>query len=156
MERRTLLRTLAYGGAATLAAPAVVALTEGSAAASLETGPDAASTMNNMGLGMYSDMTTAEQMSTFTCTPTLITCGVGTFGAGGQSGPFAMLMYSLTVATYQVDTSTFTINATGRMRSITRVAGQTIEDVEHDYNALATPPPRPPWRRRSWRGPTPS
>ena len=94
MERRTLLRTLAYGSAATIAVPAMAALTEGSATASLETGPDATSYMNNMGVGMYSDMTTAEQLSTFTIVPHLVTCGVGTFGPGGQSGAFAMLMYS--------------------------------------------------------------
>ena len=137
MERRTLLRTLAYGSAAAVAVPAMAALTEGSAAASLETGPDAASYMNNMGVGMYSDMTTAEQLSTFTIVPHLVTCGVGTFGPGGQSGAFAMLMYSVKITSYMINKAAFTITATGRMRSITRIAGQTIEDVEHPFNALA-------------------
>jgi hypothetical protein len=138
MERRQMLRTLAFGGAATIAAPAILALTEGTAAASLETGPDASASMQNMGVGMYSDATTALQMSTFTCTPQLLSCGVGTFGPAGQSGPFAMLMYALRIDTYTVNHTARTIASTGRMRSITRVAGQTIEDVEHDYDALAT------------------
>lgn len=138
MERRKLLRSLAFGSVATVAVPAAVALTEGTAQASLETGPDAASYMNNMGVGMYSDMTTAEQMSTFTIMPHMVTCGVGTFGPLGESGPFAMLMYSVRIKAYKVNKTARTINATGRMRSITRIAGQTLEDVEHNFNALAT------------------
>src|SRR5215472_14031780 len=138
MERRQVLRTLGLGTAAAVAVPVVAALTEGTAQASLETGMGSSTAMNNMGVGMYSDMTTAMQMSTFTCMPDLISCGVGTFGAAGQSGPFAMLMYSLNVQTYVIDNTAFTINATGLMRSITRIAGQTIEDVEHTFNALAT------------------
>jgi hypothetical protein len=137
MERRKLLRTLAYGSAVAATAPVMATLTEGTAAASLETAPDAATYMNNMGVGMYSDQTTAEQLSTFSIVPHLITCGVGTFGPAGQSGPFAMLMYSVNVTSYKINKSAFTITATGRMRSITRIAGQTIEDVEHPFNALA-------------------
>jgi len=133
MNRRDLLRLLGVGGVAA----AGTVLTAPGVAAGLLTGPDASSTMQNMGVGMYTDPSVANQLSTFTCQPSLITCGVGTFGASGQTGPFAMLMYSLNVLSYQANHATGTITASGRMRSITRVAGQTIENVEHDFLAVA-------------------
>ena len=137
MDRRWFLRTAAVGSAAAVGVPALIALTgEPDAKASLLTGPDAVG-MENMGVGMYSDMSTAQQMSTFTMQPTLVSCGVGTFGALGQSGPFAMLMYSVNIQSYKASSSTRTLTATGRMRSITRIAGQTVENVEHDFIAIA-------------------
>jgi hypothetical protein len=142
MNRRDFLRKAGIGAAAAVGAPAAMALGASPVAATLETGPDAVG-MTNMGVGMYVDMSTAFQMSTFTCTPTLISCGVGTFGQTllgkvAQSGPFAMLMYSLRIDTYNVDHTAHQITSTGRMRSITRIAGATVEDVEHDYLAVAT------------------
>lgn len=138
MERRQALKTLAAGAVAAVAAPAVLAPT---ANASLLTGPGAGPYMQNMGTGIYVDQSTAQQMSTFSITPHLVTCGVGTFGVGqlALSGPFAMLMYSTRIDSYQVDSGSRTITATGRMRSITMlVAGIVTESVEHDFIAVAT------------------
>jgi hypothetical protein len=111
------------------------------------------------GAGMYTGMSVAEQMSSATINPAEVSCGVGTVGldasdveklipvlgglaqnlpvTGGSTGPFAMLMYSITVASYQLDRSAGMITATGRMRSITRIADQTIEDAKHHYMAIA-------------------
>jgi TAT (twin-arginine translocation) pathway signal sequence len=139
MERRQVLKTLAVGtAAAAVAAPATFSLTETDADAKLlgygpANGP--------MGTGMYVDMSTAQQMSTFSIASNLVTCGVGTFGVGqlNLSGPFSMLMYSTSIATYTHDQATRTITATGRMRSITMIAaGLVTENVEHDFIAIAT------------------
>src|SRR2546423_9786459 len=94
-NRRDFLRRAGIGAAAAGGAPAAMTLASSPVAASLETGPDAAG-MANMGVGMYVDMSTAFQMSTFTIQAPLVTCGVGTFGQPllpgiVQSGPFAML-----------------------------------------------------------------
>jgi hypothetical protein len=91
------------------------------------------------GAGMYVDMSTAQQMSTFTIDPNLVTCGVGTFGIGqlALSGPFSMLMYSTRIDSYEIDGNT--IKAKGRMRSITMIAaGLVTENVEHDFLAIAS------------------
>jgi len=142
MNRRDFLRRAGFGAAAAVGAPAAMALGSSPVGASLETGPDAAG-MGSMGVGMYVDMSTAFQMSTFTIQPSLVTCGVGTFGQPlvpgiVQSGAFAMLMYSLRITSYNVDMAAHQIQARGRMRSITRLAGLTREDVEHDFLAIAT------------------
>jgi len=134
MDRRQVLKTLAVGTAAAAAAPAALTLTAGQASASLLGGAP------GMGNGMYVDMSTAQQESTFSIAHDLVTCGVGTFGVGATSlsGPFSMLMYSVRIDTYTVDASTHTITATGRMRSITMiVAGVITENVEHDFIAIA-------------------
>jgi hypothetical protein len=139
MERRQALKALAMGTVAAAAAPAVLA--PSAAKASLVTGPGAGSYMQNMGTGIYVDMSTAQQMSTFSIAPQLVTCGVGTFGVGqlALSGPFAMLMYSTRIDSYDVDSGSRTITATGRMRSITMIAlGVVTENVEHDFIAIAT------------------
>jgi hypothetical protein len=139
MDRRRFLRIFGLGATAAAGTPAMLALTSSPAAASLLTGPDASAVMHDIGVGMYTDMSTANQMSTFTIEPTLVTCGVGTFGvaAAGQSGPFAMLMYSVNIASYNANHMTAVITATGRMRSITRVSGLAVENVEHDFIAIA-------------------
>lgn len=161
ISRRKALRALGAGSVVAAGAAAVFTATGGVAHASVETSRDAGDYMENMGVGMYSSPTTAMQLSTFTCTPNLVSCGVGTFagggGAGGAagmagldkalgglaeidpagSGPFAMLMYSLRVDRYAVDHNAGTINVTGSMRSITRMGGQTVEDAEHPFDALA-------------------
>ena len=91
------------------------------------------------GVGMYVDMSTAQQMSAFTINPNQVTCGVGTFGLGQMalSGPFSMLMYSVGDLDYQVKGNE--IRAKGRMRSITMIAaGRVTENVEHDFLAIAS------------------
>jgi hypothetical protein len=138
MERRKVLKGLAAGAA--VAATPVALGAASTASASLVTGPGAGPYMQGMGAGMYVDMSTAQQMSTFTIAPQLVTCGVGTFGIGQLSlaGPFSMLMYSTRIDSYDVDKSTRTITATGRMRSITIIAaGAVTENVEHDFIAIA-------------------
>ncbi len=138
MERRKVLKGLAAGAA--VAATPVALGAASTASASLVTGPGAGPYMQGMGTGMYVDMSTANQMSTFTIAPQLVTCGVGTFGIGplAIAGPFSMLMYSTRIDSYDVDKSTRTITATGRMRSITLIAsGVVTENVEHDFIAIA-------------------
>jgi hypothetical protein len=138
MERRKVLKGLAAGAA--VAATPIALGAASTASASLVTGPGAGPYMQGMGAGMYVDMSTAQQMSTFTIAPQLVTCGVGTFGIGQLSlaGPFSMLMYSTRIDSYDVDKSTRTITATGRMRSITIIAaGAVTENVEHDFIAIA-------------------
>ena len=97
--------------------------------------------MANQAAGIYSDASTAMQMSTFSMNPRMVTCGVGTVGGMGFTGPFAMMMYSLGVQSYKVDTATRTITATGRMRSITKTLGGLSpignEDATHDFTAIA-------------------
>lgn len=97
---------------------------------------------NNLGVtdsavGLYTDPSVANQVATFTVNPTMVACGVGTVNN------FEMLMYSLSVDSYDIDRTNKIITAGGRMRSITRVAGLVVEDVEHDFVAIAvdnTPP----------------
>lgn len=89
----------------------------------------------NQGVGSYTDISVGNQISTFTINPTMVSCGVGTIAAGQWSGPFAMLMYALDVHSYKTHGST--IRASGSMRSITTVAGETVEDVNHRFLAVA-------------------
>jgi len=86
---------------------------------------------------MYTDASVAQHLSTFSCSPSLITCGVGSFAQGQNSGPFAMLMYSTHIASYDADAHISQIRVTGRLRSITRMGGQTIEDALTDFLAVA-------------------
>jgi hypothetical protein len=104
------------------------------------TGPSEASSatgLKNEGVGMYTDASVANQLSTFTINRTMVSCGVGTPGADASTPAFAMVMYSTRIASYSVDRAGRQIRATGRMRSITRVDGDTVEDVEHDFLAVA-------------------
>ncbi|MDQ3944118.1 MAG: hypothetical protein M3357_02980 [Actinomycetota bacterium] len=90
------------------------------------------------GVGMYTDASVANQVSSFTINPKTVSCGVGTVAAGGDaSGPFAMLMYATRMDSYTVDQASGEIRATGRMRSITKIGTQTVEDAEHDFLAVA-------------------
>lgn len=92
----------------------------------------------NTGVGMYTDSSVANQVSSFTINPLMVSCGVGTLAAGGESsGPFAMLMYATRMDRYSVDTETGEIHARGRMRSITKMNSTVVEDVEHDFIAVA-------------------
>lgn len=134
MERRTALRALGVGAAAAVATPAVLATTSGSAGATIPGGGN----LTNQGVGMYTDLSVASQMSAFTINPTSVTCAVGTLGVAGFTGPFSMIMYSTNIDDYDIDTSARTLTATGRMRSITLTAlGLVAENVEHDFISIA-------------------
>ena len=87
---------------------------------------------------MYTDMSDAQHLSSFTINPSMVSCGVGSVAQGQNSGPLAMLMYSTHVASYLADPRTSQIRATGRVRSITRMGGQTVDDVLADFLAVAT------------------
>ena len=90
------------------------------------------------GVGMYTDPSVANQVSSFSINPQMVSCGVGTLAAGGEaSGPFAMLMYATHMDSYVVDKESGEIRATGRMRSITKIGTAVIEDAEHDFLAVA-------------------
>jgi hypothetical protein len=90
------------------------------------------------GVGMYTDSSVANQVSSFTINPKTVSCGVGTLAAGGDaSGPFAMLMYATRMDSYTVDSGAGEIRAKGRMRSITKVGNAVVEDAEHDFLAVA-------------------
>lgn len=95
------------------------------------------SDIHDEGVGMYTDASTANQLSTFTINSNIVSCGVGTLASGVLSGPFAMLMYSKHITSYVVNPVTGTITATGKMRSITKAAGILVEDVAHDFLAIA-------------------
>lgn len=101
----------------------------------------AAEGVHDAGVGMYTDPSVANQLSTFTINPAMVSCGVGTVAAPDWSGPFAMLMYSTRLDSYEVDRTAGTIRATGRMRSVTRTADATTEDVEHEFVAVAMSDP---------------
>jgi len=90
------------------------------------------------GVGMYTDSSVANQVSSFTINPKTVSCGVGTLAAGGEaSGPFAMLMYATRMDSYTVDSEAGEIRAQGRMRSITKMGSAVVEDAEHDFLAVA-------------------
>jgi hypothetical protein len=111
----------------------------GAVGATVVLGRDASATcvgVQNEGAGMYADATTAQQLSGFSITPAQITCQVGTVSQGVWTGPFAMSMISLSVDTYNADPTTYTITATGSMRSRTDAAGVTQENTDHSFIAL--------------------
>lgn len=137
MDRRQVLRGIGLGSAMALAAPALVGLDQREAHADLRTGPSAGPYMQDMGAGMYWDTSTAGQLSTWCIQPTLVQCAVGTLGAAGFSGPFAMLMYSVRIDDYDIDRPARMLTASGRMRSITIMGMLVEEDVEHDFVAVA-------------------
>jgi hypothetical protein len=89
------------------------------------------------GVGMYTDPSVANQVSTFTINRSLVSCGVGTANVGGFVGPFEMLMFSTRIESYGVNTTTREITAKGEMRSITRTGGAVVEDVRHPFIAHA-------------------
>lgn len=126
-----LFLTILYTAAESIRRPSSNALLVRSASASME------DELMNEGVGMYTDASVANQASSFSINPEEVSCGVGTVSANGAAGPFEMLMYSLGTINYSVDPLTRTITASGRMRSITRVAGVIVEDVHHDFIAVA-------------------
>jgi hypothetical protein len=111
----------------------------------------ASGVIRNAGAGMHSGPDTAMGISTFTISPTSVSCGVGSMGnspgavpmtgavptGAATSGPFAMMMYATKVDSYTVDKHLGSITARGTMRSITAMGGQVVEDVLHPYIAMA-------------------
>src|SRR5919197_1260169 len=93
--------------------------------------------LKDEGVGQYTDASVADQVSSFTINRSMVSCGVGTVAAGHFSGPFAMLMYAKDILSYQVSHATGVIQASGTMRSITQVAGNTVEDVVHQFVGIA-------------------
>ncbi|HEX4701402.1 MAG TPA: hypothetical protein VH352_04670, partial [Pseudonocardiaceae bacterium] len=63
---------------------------------------------------------------------------LSTLFGNGFSGPFAMLMFSEDVQSYDVNRTAKTIMAKGNMRSITKIGGVTIDDALTPYLAIAT------------------
>ena len=134
MKKRIVLTILFL---AVLAVTAVSIQRLGSDAPFVSAASAAEEELMNEGVGMYTDASVANQASTFTINPARVSCGVGTVNANGVVGPFEMIMYSLGTHNYSVDPIARTITASGRMRSITRVAGVIVEDVHHDFIAIA-------------------
>lgn len=105
------------------------------------------SNFNGEGVGTYVDASTAQQLSTFTINKRMVSCGVGTLAVRelGTTGPFAMIMYSTKIDSYNVDAATKSIRAEGTMRSITKMGGLAVlpnnspmaEDIEHHFIATA-------------------
>ncbi len=94
--------------------------------------------LKNEGVGLYTDPSVANQVSTFTINPVMVSCGVGTPADSSTGSPsFAMLMHSLKISTYKVNHETGVIKARGTMRSITQTGGDTMENVKHDFLAIA-------------------
>jgi hypothetical protein len=98
--------------------------------------------LKDEGVGTYTDLSVGNQISNFTINRQMVSCGVGTVAGDpgappGFTGPFAMLMYGRDISHYHADHLTKIIRASGRMRSITHVAGVLAEDAEHDFLAIA-------------------
>lgn len=132
MDRAQFLKGAGVGTAA-VSLPAIAGLAGSRTAAGATSG----TTFKDEGVGSYTDPSVANQVSNFSINRQLVSCGVGTIATPGTSGPFAMLMYSMIIQSYGVDRASGRIEATGRMRSITRIANQTVEDVEHEFLAIA-------------------
>lgn len=151
IERRSFLRSAGLGalGAAGLAAGIGVGAPGVAGAATAAPGR-----LVDAGAGLHATMSTAGLMAAATISRESATCGVGTPaletallqtlpGVGPILGglpilgdgvaPFAMMMYSYSVTSYDIDRQAGTLRAAGQMRSITEIAGVTIEDVEHPY-----------------------
>lgn len=155
--RRTFIRTSAIGAAA-VAAAAVGATTVaggGVVPAAASTPTAASSELVDAGAGFHAEMGTMQMLSAATISSKLVTCAVGQMGLNsdmvqmlqpvlgklfgpGWSGPFAMLMFSENVTSYQIDRARKTITARGTMRSITKIGGLTIDDAMTPYLAVAT------------------
>jgi hypothetical protein len=127
ISRREALLTATLGAAGIALAPAAVAAA----------GAGSADGVLDQGVGMYTDPSVANQISSFSINRAMVSCGVGTLAGPGFSGPFAMLMYATRINAYELDRAGRTIRCTGRMRSITKVGGTTREDVQHDFVAIA-------------------
>ncbi|MGQ0623213.1 MAG: hypothetical protein ACT4PP_00920 [Sporichthyaceae bacterium] len=157
-QRRRALRALA--GVGGVAAAGVVAVAAGGQSASADadkirsrqgkSGKNGlGDVMQNAGAGMHSGPDTGFGLSSFTLNPNSVSCGVGSLGNSGgaipmtaaiptglaTTGPFAMMMYSTRIDRYDVDTRRNRIFVAGRMRSITTMGSQVVEDVIHPFRA---------------------
>jgi hypothetical protein len=116
-------------------------------------------TLRDAGAGMHVGIGSVQMIACATISRTLTTCQVGQIGltfsqlgalatflepilgillGAGWSGPFAMEMYSKDVKTFEIDRPAGKMTAKGMVRSITKIAGVTIEDVTTPYLAVAT------------------
>jgi hypothetical protein len=135
LDRRALIKQAMIGS---LAGGAIAATDAQGRTRRAKPGPPApAPAPNAFGVGTYTDASVADQISNFTINRLQVSCGVGTVAASGWTGPFAMLMYSTHIAMFEADALASYLRASGRMRSITQMLGKTIEDVEHDFVAVA-------------------
>lgn len=156
------MRTATVGGAAAAALAATglggssaLAATSGRAAATSSSAP----TLQDAGAGMHTGIGTVQMLACASISRELVTCSVGQMGLDftelsvldnvlgpvlgplfgpGFSGPFAMEMYSLNVASYDINRPAGVITAMGVVRSITKIAGILIEDATSPYLAVAT------------------
>jgi hypothetical protein len=159
--RRAFIRTSAVGAAAVAATAVAVSSMGGSGvtpAALASTGgvaTTASDELTDAGAGFHAEMGTMQMLSAATISRELVTCAVGQMGINtdmvaalqpvlgslfgpGFTGPFAMLMFAESVASYDIDRSAKTITAKGTMRSITKIAGLTIDDAMTPFLAIAT------------------
>jgi hypothetical protein len=130
VDRRSFLRGTVAGSVA-VGSMGLVEGFGGIAGASVAAAP----TLDDAGVGVYTDPSVAEQISAFTINRRMVSCAVGTVSGSG-SGPFAMLMFAVQIDSYDVRREAGEIVAMGRMRSITRVAGSTVEDTLHPFMAV--------------------
>lgn len=156
--RRTFIRTSAVGAAAVAATAVAISGMGGAAPTALASGGVAATASDELtdaGAGFHAEMGTMQMLSAATISRELVTCAVGQIGMNsdmvaalqpvlgtlfgpGFTGPFAMLMFAESVASYDIDRSAKTITAKGTMRSITKIAGLTIDDAMTPFLAVAT------------------
>ena len=161
LDRRSFVRTATVGGAAAaalaaggLGMPAFGATRNGN-----DIAPKSTPKLKDAGAGMHVGIGSVQMIACATLSRELSTCQVGQMGmdfsqlsvlAGflepilgillgpGFSGPFAMSMYSLNQPTYDVNHGAGTIFGKGTIRSITKVAGITIEDAVAPFQVNAT------------------
>lgn len=154
--RRKLLRTAAIGSASAGALAAMGAFGAPGAWAEMKAdGGGSHPHLVDAGAGMHASPSTVEMMAIANVSRTLVSCSVGQIGVdttslsalnkllkpilgNGWSGPFAMLMYSLDVASYQIRRTKGVIRAKGTLRSITKMGGAMIEDARSPYLCVAT------------------
>lgn len=162
IDRRSFVRTATVGGAAAAAlaaggmsVPALGSAKNGSHSITSKNVPN----LKDAGAGMHVGIGSVQMIACATIAKELTTCQVGQMGmdfsqlsvlAGflepilgillgpGFSGPFAMSMFSLDQPTYDVNHSAGTILGKGTIRSITKVAGITIEDATAPFQVNAT------------------
>jgi hypothetical protein len=162
LDRRSFVRTATVGGAAAaalaaggLSIPALGATRDGIHNITSKNVP----TLKDAGAGMHVGIGSVQMIACATVSRELSTCQVGQMGmdldqlsvlAGflepilgillgpGFSGPFAMSMFSLSQPTYNVNHAAGTIFGKGIIRSITKVAGITIEDATAPFQVNAT------------------
>ena len=135
LDRRGLLRQVMLAGVTATAFDVHTAHARACRAKSKPVAPPPQ--VNAFGVGTYTDSSVANQISNFTINRTQVSCGVGTLATSGWTGPFAMLMYSTRIALFEAEPLSSYIRVGGRMRSITQMLGNTVEDVEHDFVAVA-------------------